>query len=261
MIHQALHRQPVAVDRETLRDTKLRMADADLSFCSHLNTIFVAATEFGDACRDMPLVFVDAGVDEQGKKLIAPIAVMGVVNGENLFVNGNAWRGRYMPAVLRTYPFCTARIDDDRFAICVDQGWKYVNTSEGEAFFTPEGKPTAFLESTQKQLEVLETEILRTRAIGQRLLELDVLRDMRFDAEFGDGRKHSVDGFLSIDQERLTALPDATVLELHKSGILGLIHQHWISMGNMRFLFDWHIARNPVAPGAAAPTAVANGAA
>lgn len=259
MIHQALHRQPVAVDRDQLRNTKLKMSVADLSFCAHLNTIFVAATEFGDACRDMPLVFIDAGLDEQGKKLVAPVAVMGVTNGDNLFVEGNAWRGRYMPAVLRTYPFCTARIDDERFAVCVDNGWKYVNTAEGEPLFTEDGKPTPFLEQTQKQLEVLETEILRTRVIGQRLLDLELLRDMRFDAEFGDGRKHSVDGFLTIDQERLAALPDATVLELHKSGILGLIHQHWISMGNMRFLFDWHVARNPVAP--ATPAVQANGAA
>ena len=262
MIHQALHRQPVAVDRDQLRATKLKLANADLSFCSQLNTVFVAATEFGDACRDMPLVFVDAGVDEKGKRLVAPIAVMGVSQGDNLFVEKNAWRGRYLPAVLRFYPFCTARIDDDRFAICVDSAWPYVNTSEGEPFFTEDGKPTPLIEQMQKQLELLEVETQRTRLIGQRLLELELLRDMRFDAEFGDGRKHSVDGFLTIDQERLAALPDDVIVDLHKNGLLALIHQHWVSMGNMRHLFDWHVARHPAAPAAAAAPAVAtNGAA
>jgi hypothetical protein len=59
-----------------------------------------------------------------------------------------------------------------------------------------------------------------------------------------DGRQHSVDGFLTVDEAKMQALPDATVGQLHRDGILGLVHAHWLSMGNMRRLVDWHAARD-----------------
>lgn len=251
MINQLLHRQAVAVDSNQHRNTRLRVPHSDWSFSSPLNSIFLTATEFGDACREFPIVFVNAGKDEAGKMVTAPIAVFGVSNNENLFNEAGAWRGRYVPATLRVYPFCTAKVGDDQFAVCFDSAWSGVSTTEGEPLYGADGKATELLSNAQKQLEVLETEIARTRLVCQRLVELDLLRDMRFDATFGDGRKHSVEGFLTVEQARVEALSDATVLELHKQGVMGLIHAHWISLGNMRTLLDWHQLRNPAAAGAA----------
>ena len=123
-------------------------------------------------------------------------------------------------------------------------------TRLGQALFTAEGTPSPLLEAAQKQLEAFETEVQRTQLLCRTLVELDVLRDMRIDATFGDGRKHSVDGFLTVEQERLASLSDAQVMDLHKSGAMGLIHAHWISLGNMRMLLDWHVQRHPLAPAA-----------
>jgi SapC len=253
LINQLLHRQAVAVDSTVHRNTRLRVPHSDWSIASQLNSVFLTATEFGDACREFPIVFVNAGKDDKDKTLIAPIAVFGVSNNDNLFNDNGAWRGRYMPAVLRLYPFCTAKVSDDQFAVCIDSAWSGLSTTEGERLYSDDGKPTDLLSTAQKQLEVLETEVARTRLACQKLQELDVLRDMRFDATFADGRKHSVEGFLTVEQSRIEALSDATLLELHKTGLLALIHAHWISLGNMRTLLDWHQLRHP-AP-AAAPAA------
>jgi len=97
-------------------------------------------------------------------------------------------------------------------------------------------------------LQALEADIQRTRLIGHRLQELGLLREMRFDATLPDGRKHSVDGFLTVDDRKVTDLPEAVVLELHRNGVLGLIHLHWVSLANMRRLVDWHAERAAVAP-------------
>ena len=61
----------------------------------------------------------------------------------------------------------------------------------------------------------------------------------------------------------MTELPDAVVGELHRSAVLGLVHLHWVSMGNMRRLVDWHVERSAAeAPGTpAAPPAEAASAA
>lgn len=258
MINQALHKSAVAVDSNLHRNTKMRVPHNDWRFSAQLNSIFLAATEFGDACREYPIVFVAAGKDEKdaNKTLVAPIAVLGVSQQDNLFVEaGGSWRGRYLPAMLRTYPFCTAKVSDEQFAVCFDSAWSGVSATEGVSLYDAEGKPGELLANVQKQLEVLETEVQRTRLLCARLLELDLLRDMRFDATFGDGRKHTVEGFLTIDQDRVKTLPDATVLELHQNGVLGLIHAHWVSLGNMRTLLDWHQSRHPAVVGSPAPAA------
>ncbi len=248
MINQNLHKQPTALDSALHRNLKLRLPITDWTLAGNLNAMFVAAAEFGDVCREFPIVFVRAGKEADGSDAIAPIAVFGLTDKENLYVSGARWRANYMPAVLRAYPFCIARIDDARFAICVDTAWSGTSVLEGQALFTEAGEQAELMKEMTKHLEALEGEIQRTRLVGKRLLELDLLREMRFDATLPDGRQHTVDGFLTVDDQKLTELPDAVVGELHRNGILGLVHLHWVSLGNMRRLVDWHVERGAAAP-------------
>jgi hypothetical protein len=244
LINQNLHRQPTALDSVTHRKLKLQMPVTDWRVADQLNAMFVAAAEFGDVCREFPIVFVKAGKEPDGTDAIAPIAVFGLVQNQNLYVTGERWRAQYIPAVLRAYPFCIARIDDDRFAICVDTAWKGASETEGQPLFTEAGEQGDLLKEMTTYLETLEAEIQRTRLVGKKLLELDVLREMRFDATLPDGRQHTVDGFLTVDEKKMTELPDNVVGELHRTGVLGLVHLHWVSMGNMRRLVDWHVERS-----------------
>jgi hypothetical protein len=258
VINQNLHLQPAGLDPSVHGKLRLKVPINEWGVASKLNAMFVAAAEFGDTCREFPIVFVNAGKDEDGKDSVAPIAVFGLSQNDNLFLTGERWRANYMPAVLRMYPFCIARIDAERFAVCIDTAYKGLNELEGEPLFTPDGQLSELTSSLQKQLEVLEAEIQRTRMVCRRLLELGLLRDMRFDATLPDGRQHTVDGFLTVDEEKMNALPDAEALELHRSGLAGLVHMHWVSMGNMRRLTEWHVERAAAAPApVSAPPAVA----
>lgn len=243
MINQLLHRQPVAADRAEHRFVRVKVPVTDWSIASRMNSMFIAATEFGETAREFPIVFVRAGEDEDGKAAIAPIAVLGLVAEENLFVEGGTWTAGYFPAMLRFYPFCIGRLDDQRFAICFDAGWAGVSGTEGERLFSAEGEPTPFLDDVRKNLELLESDTQRTRVMCRQLRDLDLLREMRFDATLPDGNKLTVDGFLTVDEQRLNALPDDKVLELHKTGALGMVHAHYVSMGGMRKLLDRHLKR------------------
>lgn len=259
MINDNLHRQPTALDSAQHRNLKLKLPVTDWQIANKLNAIFVAAAEFADTCREFPIVFVRAGKEPDGSDAIAPIAVFGLTTHENLYVDGELWRAQYMPAVLRAYPFCIARIDQERFAICFDAAFEGANEQEGQPLFDADGGQAELLKAMTSHLESLETEVQRTRLVGKRLLELDVLREMRFDATLPDGSKHTVDGFLTVDDEKMTKLPDDVVGELHRSGVLGLVHLHWVSLGNMRRLVDWHVERAAATAPPAAPAAL-NGA-
>jgi hypothetical protein len=254
LINQNLHRRPVALDSAQHRQLRLAGPITDWSLAGTLNALFVATAEFADVCREFPIVFVHAGKEEDGSEAIAPLALFGLAQQQNLFLDGGRWRARYMPAILRVYPFCIARLDGQRFAICADLACAALGNSTGQPLFDADGKATAVLDGLQKQLELLETEIQRTRLAGRRLLELGLLREMRFDATLPDGSKHTVDGFLTVDEKKLAEQSDATLAELHRNGLLGLVQMHWLSLGNMGRLVDWFVERRAAAPapGAAA---------
>jgi len=257
VINQFLHRQPIGLDRDAHRQLRLRLPVTDWSVASRLNSMFIAAVEFGDAAREFPIVFVRAGNDTDGKAMIAPVAVFGLATEENLYLDGGRWRASYMPALLRMYPFGMARLDEQRFAICYDAAWPGAGNDleGGQALFDPQGQPTTLLTNVQQQLEQIEREVQRTRLVGQKLTEMDLLRDMRFDATLPGGQQVAVDGFLTVDEARLGALTDAQIVELQKSGILGLIHAHMISIGHMRKLAEWRALRTPAVAAAAAAAA------
>lgn len=243
MINQALHRQPVAVDRSEHRFVRLKVPVTDWSISAKMNSCFVAVTEFGDAARDYPLVFVKAGQDDEGRPEFAPIAVMGLTPDSNLYLDGAQWRAGYMPAVLRLYPFCIGRLDAERFAVCVDVGWAGISGTEGERLFTDDGEFSPLLKDVQAQLEMLDREIQRTRLMCRRLRDLDLLQEARYDATLPDGSKLVVDGFYSVNDKKLNEIGDADVVDLHRTGVLGLVHAHYVSLGNMNKLLTWHAAR------------------
>lgn len=252
MINENLHKKAVALDRVKHRGLKLDLAARDLSVFNQLNAFFVAGTEFTDACKEFPVVWVNAGNDAEGKQQVAPIAVFGLKQGENLCIDDTGWRVRYVPAVLRLYPFALARVAANEMVVCFDESWTGFGT-EGQALFGDDGEPSEFTTNLQKQLENFEREVERTRLAGAMLVEKGLLREMRFDATLPNGSKLTVDGFLTVDDEKLGKLSDADLVAINRNGLMGLIHAHQISMGNMARLVEWHVQRNPAA--GAAPAA------
>jgi hypothetical protein len=244
LINPELHKKPVALDREKHRNLKLRADHSNLKASAGLNAFFLTAAEFADACKEYPILFLAAGTDAEGKQQVAPVAVFGVTPGENLFLEADGrWDAYYVPAMLRAYPFTMARIDEQQFAVCLDEAWDGFSQDEGRPIFEADGKPTPMLEEMRKFIEQIEIETERTRLVGAKLMEMKLLQSKRFDATLPNGEPLSVDGFLAVDEERLAALTDAEALELQRSGLLALLHAHQISMGNMRRLLDKRIAR------------------
>lgn len=246
MIDNNLMKQAQPLDRVRHRARRLNRRPDDLQRCvGGVNAVFVSVSEFVDVCREFAIVFVPAGQrpDGQGPEL-APMAVLGLQQGENLmFDAAGAWSARYVPVALRTHPFALGAMDAERLVLCVDEAYTGWSDEQGEPLFQPDGEPSTITREMQQFLERFEGDVQRTRAFCQRVMELGLLRTMRFDATLPDGNQLGVDGFYALDEEKFAALPDATVAELHRSGVLGLLHAHHVSLGLMRHMVERRLAQ------------------
>jgi hypothetical protein len=245
MIDQKLFAAPRALDRDRDRRQRLKSpAAVRFDRTAGINALFVAAAEFVDAARDYPIVFIDAGVGDDGKREVAPVVVLGLAPGENLMLEPDgSWAADYVPALLRGYPLGLVRSDEQSYVIVVDGQADALSESEGERLFDDAGGLTPLLDERRQYLERLEAEGQRTRLLGRSLLELDLLRPMRFEATLPDGQRLSVDGFLTVDEKLFGALPPERVLRLHQTGVLGTIYAHLFSLGLMRSLVERRVRR------------------
>jgi hypothetical protein len=237
MSNPPLYGNLVPLDRVAHKNLRLK---TDLPVAQRVvgqNSLFLAVVEFAEACKEYPIVFVRVGDAPSGdaKQAVAPLAVLGLSAGVNLFVDGDKWTGHYVPAYLRRFPFSMARLDDksDTLAVCYDADWAGFSETEGTSLFAADGQPTEFLVNAKTFLENFEQEAERTRLICGQLVDLDLLQDMRFEANLPNGEKIEVDGFLAVDEKKLAELPDDKVVQLHRSGLLALLEMHRVSMGNM----------------------------
>jgi len=190
MIDPSLFAEPVALDRARHRTARIKPSGIRFDRIAQKNSLFITAIEFADVCREYPIVFVDAGKDAAGRTEVAPLAVLGLAQGENLMLGSDGrWVARYVPAVLRAYPLGLVAVDEQRYSICIDAKADALSDVEGERLFDDTGEPSAYLANAQQFLEEIERETQRTRQFSRRLLDLDLLRPMRFDATLPDGSR------------------------------------------------------------------------
>jgi len=238
VINPELHKKPVALDRVAHRNLRIRREQSALEAAAGLNAFFVTAAEFVDACKEYPILFLRAGTDEQGREQCAPVTVFGIRKGENLVYRHGRWNARYVPALLRAYPFALAPTPDKQYVVCFDETSPVFSSEAGERLFKEDGEATPYLEDVRAFVEKIEIEVDRTRLAGRKLMEMKLLQEKRFDAKLPDGSPVSMDGFMAVDEERLKSLTDAEVVELQRTGLLALIHFHMASMSNMSQLLE-----------------------
>ena len=254
MIVTNLHKEPIALDTVLHRDMRLKNDLNAIPRLAPFTSFVVSVSEFSDAALSFPILFVRSAPDALGKDTVAPVAVFGLKPGENLFaLNGTKWDGGYVPALLRAYPFTMARIEgSDRWAMVFDNTWEGMSRTEGVPLFDEKGEASELLNGVHKFVQDLETDLERTRQFCSALLEMKLLKPMRFDATLASGEALSVDGFMTVDEEAIGKLPDAQIAQMHRNGMLGLLNVHALSLNNMRRLLDRRVSQAMAATAATA---------
>ncbi len=236
-----LYRRPVMLD--PARHPRHRIVPlTDWRFASAQHAAYLTVAEIPLAAVDAVAVFVRN--DSGG---VQPAVLTGLEAGENLYVDPDTgrWLGQYIPATFRRYPFITAQVPPGQnVPLLIDEAWHGFGTETGELLFEPVTTPgvlPAQAPALQRAIEFMQRfdeEVARTNAFCARLIELDLLEPMKIDAVLPGERKLRVDGFEAVDEKRMNALPDATVLELFRSGMLGMLQLHLGSLGHVRRLVE-----------------------
>lgn len=231
----AFYRKVVALNSEAHRNLKFAVNEANFSFARDTTAVLIAGVEFAEAAREYPIVFI-RGQDEQ----MRPVALLGVRNGENLFVDEQGkWDARYIPAFVRRYPFVMAEGGaPGQLVVCIDEGCPALNIDHGELLIDAEGKLQPRMNEVMQFLQNFQQEFARTELIARQLndLGLFVQQGARFDTVAGE--TFQLNDFYLIDETKFGQIADDKLPQLFRSGALGMAYLHLASLGNMRKLLD-----------------------
>jgi hypothetical protein len=219
---------------ENHKSKKVKSIDSfDFIAKTHMATVMVH--EFPKVAPTYPIVFLQDPKNDSFR----PVALLGLEEGENLFIQDGKWMASYIPAIIRRYPFVLAKGQEEgRFTICIDEECEFVNDQEGQDLFTEEGKPSEALERVKKYLQELQQMELFTEAFVAYLSEKNLFTPLNMNLKVGAGVKN-VTGAYMINEERLNSLSGETFEEMRKKNYLAVIYAHLTSLGQMERLVSF----------------------
>lgn len=240
-----IYERVVPLSSEAHRDVSVKALDT-FDFARELNSVPLLAAEFTSAVPDHPIVFAGQG------EAIFPAVLLGLQDSQNLCVDAaGAWTGGYVPAFLRRYPFVFSQ-DGGNFTLCVDETYPGLNREgRGERLFDTDGNRTQYLQTMLTFVQQYQAQFERTRLFCQRLVALDLLEPAQARFTTADGRAGTLNGFTTINRDRLKAIPEEALKEMFATDELELCFVHLHSLQNITRLAD----KAPAAAAAPAPAA------
>lgn len=215
-----------------------------LAFGDSVNQVLVFPTEFSELHREYPIFFRrDADSTYQS------IVLLGLERDENLFLEGEVWRARYVPAIQERGPFIIGVPRGEAAGepvIQVDLDHPRLKNGEGEPVFLPHGGNTPYLEHVAGVLRTLHGGVETAKAFFAALQKHDLIDSVTVEIGLSDTEHYSVPGLFSISDERFSALDGDALEDLHGAGLLALCIWVLSSRGNVNHLVERKLAQKAV---------------
>jgi SapC len=193
--------------------------------------------EFRSLQAHYPIVFQQ---DAEGQ--FQPLALLGLQEGQNLFLGPQGWTVRYVPLAMQRAPFVIG-VAEDELRMLVDMSSPRISTgADGEAVFLPQGGNTEYLENANSFLKALHQGLQATPDFVQALVAHDLLEPFVLEVERPDGTQGRLVGLHTIHEERLTGLDAKTIGLLHEAEYLQPIYMALASMSNLHTLIRLNLA-------------------
>ena len=248
------YNKPEPLSLESHRNLGVKRLDTPFMFLRTAHAVPVTVSEFGVASASFPIIFV--GADK------TPVAVMGVRQGENEFVDvkGQPDPDHYVPAFARRYPFVFASDDNaDRLLLCIDREASMITDKPDVPFFEGD-EPSKFTQDAIEFCKEFERQRRATMDFVQLLTEMDLLeqKSVSFtprDQSGQEGAQQKIADYWAVSEERLNNLSDEKFLQLKNTGAMGAVYAHMVSLLNWPRVIQRALRRLQTAPAGAAPAA------
>ena len=219
---------------------------AGAEFGDAANQALVFPAEFEELQREFAIIF------RRRENGLQAYALLGLDSDENLFLSGDHWTSRYVPASHRRGPFSigmarnSADPEPGEPMIHVDMDDPRVGDGEGLPVFLEHGGNAPYLDHISGVLRLLYEGMESAPAAYAALDEAGLLTPVTLTIDVSEDRRYTVPDVLVVDVERLAAVTGEPLERLHRSGVLRLAILVMASLGNIQQL----IARKQKLPDA-----------
>ena len=224
------YQQPEPLSAEAHGHLGVKQVSHPFGFLAAAHAVPITVTEFGMVAGCYPVIFV--GDDK------TPIAVMGVRQGQNLYVdaNGQPEQDHYIPAFARRYPFVFAADQgSDQLLLCIDRQAPMVSDAPEVPFFV-NGEASEFTTNAIEFCKEFERQRRATTDFISIITKMDLFEQKSVSFQPRDpqgnqmGEAQKIADYWAIDEEKLNALSDEQFLELKQNGAFGAIYAHMVSL-------------------------------
>jgi hypothetical protein len=233
----------VPLNNDVHKNIKVKNTQSfDHAKSQHLSLVVVH--EFAKVAIDCPVVFVKDPESGQFRS----VAMLGLEPNENLFYSRSKWKGSYVPANLRAYPFALAGDENsDQLALCIDESSKLINKKDGETLFNEDGSETKFLSTRKEFLGQLIEQNHITKHFIKFLTDNELLAPQSLSLNLEDGSGHDLNGIYVVNEQKLNELDDEVYLEIRKRGYMAPIYSQLSSMNQLQNLGQLKVAAKKIA--------------
>ncbi len=216
---------------------------AGAGFGDAANQALIFPAEFEEVQREFAIIF------RRRDDGLQAYALLGLDRDENLFLTGDYWASRYVPASHQRGPFSIGMVRGSEDAIGepmlhVDLDDTRVGDNAGLPLFLEHGGNAPYLERITGVLRLLYQGIETAPAAYAALDEAGLLTPVTLTVDVSDERRYTIPDVLVVDIETLAALTGEPLERLHGSGVLRLAILAAASLANIQQL----IARKQALP-------------
>ena len=197
----------------------------------------VFPNEFRRAQAEYPIVFRKSASADH----FEPAAMLGLADGENLFLDDAGWHARYIPLTIERQPFLIGfqnGPDGSEPVVHIDMDHPRVSETEGERVFLEHGGISPYLEHINSVLKAIHAGHDYNQHFSKALVEHELLEPFTLEVELKDHAKYNLAGFYTINLDKLNGLDGEALAGLHTQGYLEHIYMAIASIANFSALIE-----------------------
>ncbi len=204
-------------------------------------------TEFSEVQKEYPILF--RKTPENGE--YQAIVLFGIQKDENLFLVDTAtsgqtnagWNAAYIPAVVARGPFSIGlqrqqENNEEKIVplVHVDMDHPKVSAEGGVNVFLEHGGNSPYLNRISNTLNLIRDGMQLNKHMFDAYLRHEIIEDVSIDISLDNGDKYKIDGFQTINSDRLQNLKGEALEELSRAGFLQAAYFVVASLANIQRL-------------------------